>query len=230
MYCVKCGVELADSEKSCPLCGTVVYHPVLSQEAGELMYPPHRPGKRRLKRRSWLFVILIVTVTLISQLAVANMAVVGRISWAYYAGGGIALAYLIFGLPVWFRRPNPVIFVPTGFAAVLVYVFGAALLSGGDWFYDFALPIISGAAIIATAVAALSYYLKRGSFFIAGGALLALGLYSLMVEYLIYKHFLSVFHFWSVYPLIGCFVCGIGLILIGIVPTFREAFNKRFFV
>ena len=27
MYCVKCGVELADSEKKCPLCGTPVFHP-----------------------------------------------------------------------------------------------------------------------------------------------------------------------------------------------------------
>ena len=27
MYCIKCGVELADSEKSCPLCQTPVFHP-----------------------------------------------------------------------------------------------------------------------------------------------------------------------------------------------------------
>ena len=31
MYCVKCGVQLADTEKSCPLCGTRVYHPDLVQ-------------------------------------------------------------------------------------------------------------------------------------------------------------------------------------------------------
>ena len=29
MYCIKCGVELADSEKVCPLCGTRVFHPDL---------------------------------------------------------------------------------------------------------------------------------------------------------------------------------------------------------
>ena len=26
MYCVKCGVELGDSEKTCPLCGTSVFY------------------------------------------------------------------------------------------------------------------------------------------------------------------------------------------------------------
>ena len=31
MYCIKCGVELADTEKQCPLCGTLVYHPELEQ-------------------------------------------------------------------------------------------------------------------------------------------------------------------------------------------------------
>ena len=33
MYCIKCGVELADSEKKCPLCGTVVFNPELSRPA-----------------------------------------------------------------------------------------------------------------------------------------------------------------------------------------------------
>lgn len=27
MYCIKCGVKLADSEKKCPLCNTIVCHP-----------------------------------------------------------------------------------------------------------------------------------------------------------------------------------------------------------
>ena len=29
MYCIKCGVRLADTERSCPLCGTVCFHPDL---------------------------------------------------------------------------------------------------------------------------------------------------------------------------------------------------------
>ena len=35
MYCIKCGVELADSEKVCPLCGTRVFHPDLPCGSGE---------------------------------------------------------------------------------------------------------------------------------------------------------------------------------------------------
>ena len=38
MYCVKCGVELADSQRSCPLCQTPVYFPELSEDR-ERPYP-----------------------------------------------------------------------------------------------------------------------------------------------------------------------------------------------
>lgn len=43
MYCVKCGVELADSEKKCPLCGTPVFHPDIPRNLSE---PPFPPDKR----------------------------------------------------------------------------------------------------------------------------------------------------------------------------------------
>ena len=39
MYCIQCGVQLADTEKSCPLCGTVCYHPDRSRPEAEPLYP-----------------------------------------------------------------------------------------------------------------------------------------------------------------------------------------------
>ena len=39
MYCIKCGVELADSEKKCPLCGTVVFNPEVARPDGAPPYP-----------------------------------------------------------------------------------------------------------------------------------------------------------------------------------------------
>ena len=46
MYCIKCGVELADSEKICPLCGTRVFHPDLPCGNGEPPYPPAEHSQR----------------------------------------------------------------------------------------------------------------------------------------------------------------------------------------
>ena len=42
MYCIKCGVELADSEKVCPLCGTRVYHPDIEIKTTEPPFPEYK--------------------------------------------------------------------------------------------------------------------------------------------------------------------------------------------
>ena len=39
MYCVKCGVELADGESKCPLCGTTAYHPDVPVTDAKPPYP-----------------------------------------------------------------------------------------------------------------------------------------------------------------------------------------------
>ena len=45
MYCVNCGVRLEDTEKKCPLCGTVPYHPEIQRKPEESLYPPDRYPK-----------------------------------------------------------------------------------------------------------------------------------------------------------------------------------------
>lgn len=39
MYCVNCGVKLEDTEKRCPLCQTVCYHPDILRPAAKPLYP-----------------------------------------------------------------------------------------------------------------------------------------------------------------------------------------------
>ena len=60
MYCIKCGVHLADTEKSCPLCGTKVYHPDLQQPDVAPLYPNYKPEKKKAKRWSILLVLTIL--------------------------------------------------------------------------------------------------------------------------------------------------------------------------
>ena len=60
MYCIKCGVELADSERVCPLCGTRVFHPDLPCGQGEPPYPPaDHPRHEEVSRIGVLFVISV---------------------------------------------------------------------------------------------------------------------------------------------------------------------------
>ena len=59
MYCIKCGVELADSEKVCPLCGTRVFHPDLPCGSGEPPYPPAEHPNEEVGRVGALFVVTV---------------------------------------------------------------------------------------------------------------------------------------------------------------------------
>ena len=68
MYCIQCGVKLADSEKQCPLCGTRVFHPDLDMPDG---LPPYPKGKQPpTAPRSFLWHIILTALFLIPILVV----------------------------------------------------------------------------------------------------------------------------------------------------------------
>ena len=231
MFCIKCGVELADTEKSCPLCGTTVYHPDLVQKEVAPNYPPYRRPHSRINRRGVLFLITVCCVMLAIQLLVLEISVFGQLSWSLYAVGGLILAYIIMLLPTWFSRPNPVIFVPCDFAAAILYLLFINEFTGGNWFLTFALPIAFWAAVIVTAIITLSRYIGRGYFFIFGGASVLTGAFVVMIEILLHLTFAPPkFYFWSVYPLIGFTLLGIALIIIGICRPLRESIAKKMFI
>ena len=124
MYCIKCGVELADSEKVCPLCGTPVFHPDLPCGQGEPPYPPdHRPRVDEVSRAGVLFVltVLFVLPAVISVLCDWRMG--NGIVWSGYVVGGLVVLYVAVVLPLWFKRPNPAIFVPIDFIVIGLYLF-----------------------------------------------------------------------------------------------------------
>lgn len=231
MFCIKCGVELADTEKSCPLCGTTVYHPDLIQKEIAPNYPPYRRPHSRINKRGLLFLITMCCVMLAAQLLVLEFSVFDQLSWSLYAVGGLTLAYIVILLPTWFSHPNPVIFVPCDFAAATLYLLFINQFTGGNWFLSFALPVAFWAAIIVTAVITLSHYIGRGYFFIFGGASVLTGAFTVMIEILLHVTFsLSKFYFWSVYPLIAFVLLGIALIVIGICRPLRESIAKKIFI
>lgn len=231
MFCIKCGVELADTEKSCPLCGTAVYHPELTQKDVAPNYPPYRRPHSRINKRGVLFLITIFYLMLAIQLVVCEVSIFDELSWSLYTIGGLALSYIIVLLPTWFSRPNPVIFVPCDFAAVALYLWFISEFSEGKWFLTFALPITLIVGLIITAVIALSRYIGKGYFFIFGGASILTGGFVVMIEILLHITFAPPkFYFWSIYPLIAFSLLGIALIIVGICRPLRESLAKKIFI
>ena len=65
MYCVKCGVELADSQRVCPLCGTRVFHPDIPRTPADPPYPPdERVHPEEVNRSGVCFILTALALTL----------------------------------------------------------------------------------------------------------------------------------------------------------------------
>lgn len=230
MYCMKCGVKLSDTEKVCPLCQTRVYHPELTQEEKMPLYPvahypsaePHPLGFPILATIACLLAILVVA-TCDTKL---NLA----ITWSGYVIGALLLAYEIIILPTWFRKPSPAVFVPCSFVAIGLYLLYIDLATGGRWFLSFAFPVTAVIGTIATAVSVLIYYLRRGTLFIIGGALILLGLFMPCMEFLLNRTFaLTGGLSWSVYTLTPMLFFGGTLLFFGICRSARDAVARKFF-
>ncbi len=232
MYCIKCGVELADSEERCPLCGLRVYHPDISRELSEPLYPNNPEVKRQtVSRFGALFIVTSIFVLGMLLPTICNISISGEITWSGYVIGALILTYTLVVLPVWFRNPNPVVFVPVDFAVTALYLLYIDFVTKGDWFLTFALPSIGGIAIISTAVVALCRYVRRGHLYIYGGAAILCGAQCVMMELLLNCTFnLNDKLVWSIYPCVVCAVIGIWLIVIAICPILRRTLSKKFFV
>lgn len=231
MYCANCGVKLADSEKVCPLCGITAFHPEIERSEGQRLYPA---GQIKTQQVSpWGALIVLTTLFLLPFLTVliADLQLSGQITWSGYVMGALLVSYVCCVLPFWFRKPNPVIFVPCGFAAAAVFLLYINYATGGSWFLTFALPITGGFGLICTAVVALLRYVRQGKLYIFGGASILLGIFMPVMEYLMVSTFPVIHNLvWSFYPLVALVLLGGMLIFLAICRPARETMERKFFI
>lgn len=232
MYCIKCGVELADSEKICPLCGLKVYHPEIENPKNiEYPYPKFEHIGEQVSRFGLMMVLTVIFLLPILLTLICDISINRTVSWSGYVVGGVITTYVLFILPIWFRRPNPVIFIPVDFATIGLFVLYIDLVNRGGWFLTFAFPIIAGVGIIVTAVVTLMRYLPKGALYIIGGSMIAFGGFTVLIDHLVN----ITFHtgrglFWSWYPLTVFAVLGLFLIFVAICRPVRESLKKKFFI
>ncbi len=233
MYCIKCGVKLTEGKKPCPLCGTVPFHPDVVAEESESLYPAGRyPSNTQVSPT----VVLIIVTALLFFLPIVitlqcDLLINGTVSWSGYVIGALLMIYVPVVLPLWFRKKNPVIFIPCSFAAIALYLLYINFAVGGSWFLSFAFPVVGFAALNVTAVAALMRYVPRGNLYTIGGSLVLTGLFMPVMELLINITFHKPsFVAWSVYPLTALVLLGGLLIFLAIYPPAREMMERKFFL
>ena len=229
MYCIKCGVKLADIEKKCPLCNTVVSHPDFEYTEEREIYPRDKMPKNNSRSKALNGAVIVLFLIPLFVCFFADVSLDGRLEWFDYVAGALVVAYVAFALPMWFKKPNPVIFVPCIFVAAGLYLLYINLATNGDWFLSFAFPGVIGICLITSVVVALFYYLRKRKLYIFGSAFIALGAFMLLVEFLMGITFDLRFVGWSIYPLVVLFLFGGFLIYLAIDSVTREMMERKLF-
>ena len=231
MYCIKCGVKLSDGQSICPLCETRVYHPDFSIDTNKATYPRKDFKSEEFNRKGLMFVITILFLIPIFLPLILDLSWHNEIRWSGYVFGGTLLFYISFVLPLWFKHPNPAIFIPSAFAAIALYLWYICFENNGEWFLGFALPVTLSLGLILTAALTVSRYVKGGKLYIAGGFFIAFGLWTALLEFLIKRYLLASYTFyWSLCTLALFFIVGIMLIIIEIVKPIKESLRRVFFI
>ena len=229
MYCVKCGVKLADTELKCPLCDTVVYHPDIQRPTPEPLYPPNRVPPNTSGRKALCGAVIFLFMIPLIACFLTDLCFGDGLNWVGYVAGGLAVVYAAVALPAWFERPNPVIFLPCDFAAIGLYLHYICYMTGGDWFWRFALPLTLGLCLILCTEVTLLYYLRKGRLYILGGGAMALGGWLLLLECLLETAFGIAFMGWSLYPLTLLVLIGGLMIYLAINRAARELIQRKLF-
>lgn len=229
MYCVNCGVKLADTESICPLCETPAVYP--HSTPAEPLYPKNRmPAPQVSSRGAQIIATALFLLPLLICLQ-CDLLINKCITWSGFVAGGLTVAYVMLVLPHWFRRPNPVVACAVDFSAVGMYLLYINLATDGDWFMSFAFPVTGFVGVLCTTVAALLRYVRRGVLYIIGGAVLALGLFMILMEFLLTITFASIrFIGWSLYPMTALLILGGTLIFLAVNRRAREKMEKKFFI
>jgi hypothetical protein len=229
MYCIKCGVKLADTEEKCPLCNTTVYHPEIDKKQAPPLYPSGKMPKGSSSSKVICGAVIILFLFPAIVCFLADFQINHTINWSGYVLGALLIAYVAFALPMWFKKPNPVIFTPCTFAAIILYLSYVNFATGGNWFLSFALPITSALCLIVCALVTLLHYLRHGKLYVIGGFFILFGGLITLIEFLLDLTFSLDFIGWSFYPLAVLFLVGALLIYLAINRSARAAFERKLF-
>lgn len=228
-YCVHCGVELDQTARACPLCGTPVQDPAASIDtAGARPYPTRStpvepPGKGEVAK--------LLTATLVSAAAVCallNLFLDPGVLWSLYVVGGAATLWLwaappllLPKLPLW----GKLLIDGAAVAGYLLLISWS--LDGLDWYLGLALPM----TLTLTALAlGLGFFLPGRSILTSVTLLLgAVGFYCLTIELFIDLWTSGRWQpVWSLVVAAACTAAMAVLVTVRAVPGLRELVRRKF--
>jgi len=238
-YCIRCGVELAESEHSCPLCNTKLVIPDEDPRSfdSKRSYPPstvsvasQRYQNHRKARdiSSAVIAVLLLIPCVVTLLCDALGG--GGLSWSLYVLSSCAVAAAVILPPVVSLSLSPYSCISIGTLSIAVFLYIIESLSGGGWFFSFALPLCIGSGGILMLLTAM-YCRKLSPARIIAVGFACIGFYCILIELLCFSSFgLIALFSWSLYPASVLFILAALLLYIDYNDTLKRYLAKKFFI
>ena len=222
-YCAKCGVEVKNGKKRCPLCKFPI--PKIDDEIAELNYPGIERKKamsnREVRLLTWQILLSFFIISFFVVL-VTDLITNKGITWSAYPMIGISLAIFVTTFIIFFFR-KPLVIIICNCASTVMFLFFLDLFdSRVSWFLNLGLPIWAMITVIIVVAYILISALKKPGFNVAGIILILIGAFCMGLEMLI-TAFLGIFSLkWS-------FIVLAVLIPLGVLfITYHYVFAKKY--
>ena len=224
MYCIKCGVELEDGAKRCPLCETPVPEiKGLEEKKFVKEYPMININlyEMKMKKVKKAIFLSFFTISIISILEVLfqNLIMYGKLEWGYYAIPSI----LIFDLGLFvfldsYRMRTNLFLLLSGFTSYFL------LLDFGDkkltWSIKRGIPIVIALYLISLVFSYVWDKHKCDRLKILNFFIFFVGIFLLILELIISKKMT-----WSIFSSIPLFI--LSIMLRYAYKSYKEEFKRR---
>jgi hypothetical protein len=154
----------------------------------------------------------------------------GHVAWSGYVMTSLSLSWIIFVLPGFFARPNPLVFIAIDVLAINGFLLYINARLGHNWFLSFALPLslLLGAWLL-TAVC-LYRYIRGRRLYITGGLLLGLSGILILIEFFQHLTFKTSMFVWSLYAVSALSLMGLFFILAALIPPLKSYMERKYFI
>lgn len=235
-YCLICDVELAPTEKFCPLCGAPACDPPDPAAAPPESLPEHvvsdprHASVQEVSRCSTLLLLSLPFLMAALIYLVCDINVHGHPMWVGVVTAGLGLSYLVAVVPPVLHTP-PLLQLCLDLAASELFLFYIAQKMQGPWFWPFAFPIALAPFACAILLVLIRYFSGLDALKIAALSTLATGFYCMLIEWRINVVFLGRTHFvWAMYPLIVFLIISAILFLASRDEMLKATLARRFFI
>lgn len=196
-YCARCGVEVDNESKKCPLCDAPI---VYFDEENRIMenlraYPEDVPAKKPPyqgnRKQSLQLAVSIITVSFLTPLLIliaVDMRFFGGLTWSQYPAFSLLGLYLLTLLPFIIRKPKLMKrYLPLAYYVVIAGIMIVLDLSDpfGPWALTIGLPIETAAGLLAWFVVIMARKSQKLGANLGGFITLALGLLAAVIEVVI---------------------------------------------